>query len=67
MTHHLMNETEAARVLGGEANPISVHTLRKWRTQGCGPKFIRIGNRIRYRQSDLDAFIERQVRTSTAA
>jgi hypothetical protein len=34
--------------------------MRDWRAMAYGPAFIRIGARaIRYRESDLEAFIER--------
>ncbi len=32
-------------------------TLANWRSQGKGPKFIRVGGRIFYFQNDLDSFI----------
>ena len=36
-------------------------TLRYWRHIGtAGPSSMKIGRRVMYRQSDLDAFIERQ-------
>lgn len=33
-------------------------TLQWWRTVGRGPKYIKIGRRVFYRLSALDAFIE---------
>ena len=35
----------------------SVHTLRSWRTQHRGPKFIKVGSMVRYRLSDVETFL----------
>lgn len=49
-------------------NVVDDGTLAKWRILGKGPDFIRIGTRIFYEQSELDAFIERsRVQAGTAA
>jgi predicted DNA-binding transcriptional regulator AlpA len=40
-------------------------TMNQLRWKGCGPRFVRIGRSVRYRQSDLDAFIDAQVFSST--
>jgi len=47
-----MNVVEAAHYIG-----VSPHTLRSWRRNGKGPKYIRIEGRILYLQSDLDAYL----------
>ena len=44
---------EAAHYLG-----VSVDTLESWRSQQRGPAFIKIGGRIHYEQSALDAYLE---------
>jgi len=45
----LLKPSEAAAFLNCHAN-----TLRAWRNQGCGPRYVSIGTRvIRYRISDL--------------
>ena len=36
-------------------------TLEKMRQAGRGPRYLRIGRRVFYRCSDLDAYIERAV------
>ena len=37
---------------------ISPQTLEKWRTQGRGPRLVRLENKlVRYRELDLDAFV----------
>lgn len=35
----------------------SKSTLAKRRMKGCGPAFVRIGRAVRYRLSDLDAWM----------
>jgi hypothetical protein len=50
----LLDEHAAATVLN-----LSVKTLRRWRWSRCGPPWFRIGGTaVRYRLSDLTAFIE---------
>lgn len=49
----LVDEKEAAAILS-----IAVTTLRNWRTQRQGPQFVKVGSRlVRYRRSDLSAFL----------
>lgn len=53
---------QAARYL-----TLSVSTLARMRIAGNGPVFIRLSpQKIGYRQSDLDKFLEDRVRTSTS-
>lgn len=47
---------EAADYLG-----VGVSTLDKMRMEGRGPRYLKIGGRVFYRQSDLDAYIEAAV------
>jgi excisionase family DNA binding protein len=42
---------------------VSLRTLERWRQEGTGPAFIRVGRSPRYRRSDVDAWLERQRRT----
>ncbi|MBK5960261.1 hypothetical protein CCR97_18940 [Rhodoplanes elegans] len=44
----------------------SVNTLAGWRSTGAGPTFCKLGGRIYYRRTDLDAWIESCRVTSTA-
>jgi hypothetical protein len=32
-------------------------TLAEWRSRGIGPRYIKVGRDVRYRRSDLDAWI----------
>ncbi len=54
----LLDTEEAALVLR-----ISARTLRRWRDEGTGPKFVRYGRAIRYTRGDLERFVS-QSRTS---
>jgi len=36
--------------------PISPRTLEQWRWQGRGPQFLKIGGRVVFRFSDVEAF-----------
>lgn len=40
-------------------------TLARWRHEGIGPKFVRLGRRVFYRTSDLRSWIDSQVRQNT--
>lgn len=55
MTSHLLTTTDAAAALA-----IAPKTLRNWRSQGLGPPFIRLGGAIRYRETDLQAWVDAQ-------
>ena len=59
----LVNETEAARILG-----LSAKTLRRWRWAGRpNLPFHKIGSAVRYDPNTLAAFIEAGRRSSTSA
>ena len=53
----LLRPTEAGKHLGG----IAPETLDTWRSRGRGPKYVKIGGKVFYRISDLDAFIAANV------
>lgn len=40
---------------------VPVATLYQWRHLGTGPKAYRLGKHLRYRQSDVDAWLADQV------
>jgi predicted DNA-binding transcriptional regulator AlpA len=37
---------------------VPVRQLQQWRWLKVGPAYVKIGRAVRYRQSDLDAYIE---------
>jgi excisionase family DNA binding protein len=57
----LMDTKQAAKYLNLKRN-----TLEVWRVQGSGPPFCKFGRSVRYRRTDLDAFIERNLVDSTS-
>jgi excisionase family DNA binding protein len=40
---------------------IPVQTIYQWRTKGAGPRGIRVGRHLRYRQEDIDAWVEQNL------
>lgn len=62
MTDRWMNTEGAA-----EYTSFAASTLEKMRTYGGGPRFAKCGGRsIRYRQSDLDAWLAETMVSSTS-
>ncbi len=45
---------------------LNVRTLRLWRERGSGPPYLKLGRALRYRHSDLTAWLDQQVRHSTS-
>lgn len=49
----MLGTNDAATYLG-----LSTHTLEVWRREPIrGPRFVRFGKAVRYRRSDLEAYI----------
>ena len=44
---------------------IARQTHTRWRHEGVGPKFVRLGRRVFYRAGDLRAWIRSRVRQNT--
>lgn len=57
----LIDEPALAARLG-----VSRSTLQSWRYAGRGPRFIKLGRMIRYRTSDIDAFLRANTRGRVA-
>jgi len=58
----LFDQRELATELG-----LSQRSLERYRLQGNGPRYVRVGLRlIRYRQEDVEAWINQSLRTSTS-
>lgn len=45
---------------------LSPRTLERWRLEGEGPKFHKLGSRVMYKESDLKDWSDALVRTSTS-
>jgi excisionase family DNA binding protein len=52
----LLTDTETASYLG-----LADRTLRDWRKQGKGPAFVQMGKKIRYRKTDINEYLDRQI------
>jgi hypothetical protein len=44
----------------------SAWTLAEWRCKGTGPRFVKLGNRVRYTPAALAEFIEANSGASTS-
>jgi hypothetical protein len=64
-TDLLFDGEGAGRYLGGE-KPLSPRTLERWRLEGTGPRYVRVGGRVRYKKSALDDFLRAGERSSTS-
>ena len=46
---------------------LSKATLNRWRVTGEGPKFLKLGGAIRYRETDVNDWLEGHLVDSTSA
>jgi hypothetical protein len=51
----VFNDIDAAIYLG-----VKPTTLRKWRSLGTGPKFIKVGRKVKYALTDLREYLRKQ-------
>lgn len=49
----LLTEMQASLFLG-----VPQRTLQAWRLRGGGPQFVKLGRLVRYRQRDLEAWLD---------
>ena len=45
---------------------LSKNTLERFRVQGTGPAYVKLGGAVRYRETDLDAWLESRLTHSTS-
>lgn len=64
MTPKLLTPAELSEMLGKPER-----SLGQWRYLGLGPKFVKVGNSVRYRESDVLAWLDANTaqRTNTPA
>jgi predicted site-specific integrase-resolvase len=60
ITEPLMPEGEAAAILR-----VSLTSLRRWRREGTGPVYRKLGRTVRYRPQDLADFVGSALRRET--
>lgn len=49
----LLKQEDVKEILG-----LADSTLEQWRLRGKGPKFVRVGRAVRYRESDIHTYIK---------
>ena len=62
--------TEQSHLLDGELAQrwrLSRRTLQRWRRDGSGPAFLRLGRRVAYRLSDVERFETEQLHSGDRA
>ncbi|MGI8546699.1 MAG: helix-turn-helix transcriptional regulator [Gemmatimonadaceae bacterium] len=57
----LLNTEQASVRLG-----LRPQTLNRWRVEGCGPVWMKLGGRCMYDVADLNAYLDAQRRRSTS-
>lgn len=57
-----LKEKELSRLLN-----ITVAALRRWRLIGRGPQFTKLGSAVRYRKSEIEAWLAIQPRGGESA
>ena len=50
----------------GQRWHLSPRTLERWRWEGIGPSYLKIGGRILYRLEDIEAYEQEALRKETA-
>lgn len=61
MESNLMSPADLGRKIGK-----SPAALAQWRYLGIGPKFIKLGRSVRYRTSDVEAWLDSQTMQRTS-
>ena len=57
----LLNRADAAAYIG-----LATGTLDRWRTEGRGPSYAKVGGVVRYRLTALDKFLDEHTVAQTA-
>jgi hypothetical protein len=55
-----LNETEVSALIR-----VAIMSLRRWRREGKGPPFRKLGSRVVYSRDEVIGWAEAQARTST--
>ncbi len=56
----LVDNKQAADIIG-----VHYLTLQNWRSTGKSPRYVKVGRNVRYRLSELKAWLEAQTRNHT--
>lgn len=60
-----MSDTHLTQQQLGQRWSLSPRTLERWRWEGIGPRHLKIGGRILYRISDIEAYEADNLRDGT--
>ena len=55
----LLNEEQTAKSLD-----VTKSALRRWRREKRGPRYIKVGRLIKYRESDLESWVEQNTQST---
>jgi predicted site-specific integrase-resolvase len=58
-------ELRDTRGLARKLKHTSPRTLERWRTLGTGPRYVKVGRRVLYRDEDIDQWMDQQTRSHT--
>lgn len=61
----LLDATDLQRRLGSKNTQPSTRTIEGWRRTGDGPAFVKIGRRVFYKESAVEAWLTQRTRTHT--
>ena len=53
LSQQLFTDVDVARYCG-----VAPVTLRRWRLEGRGPRFVRLGRSVKYRLEDVEAWLK---------
>jgi excisionase family DNA binding protein len=62
MARRLLIPEEVAEILG-----VPITTLYQWRHKRVGPKSLRVGRHLRYREADLETWLREQEQQDQSA
>jgi excisionase family DNA binding protein len=57
----MVSQAEVAELLG-----VTERCIEGWRVRGGGPRYVRVGRLVRYRESDVSAWLDARTRASTS-
>lgn len=57
----LLTPRQVAKIFG-----VSTRTLERWRVDGTGPRHSKINGLVRYKNTDVHAYVEESSRASTS-
>lgn len=53
-----LNTDEASKFLAAIGVPIAPQTLKNDRSRGRGPRYVKVGGKVRYKKADLERYLE---------